>query len=54
MVVRRAQLLQDFHKPASAVQLSVVPDVDMDGVKIVGEATIYVCLFSRVWTWVDP
>ncbi|XXY50135.1 hypothetical protein WME91_03170 [Sorangium sp. So ce269] len=31
----------------------VVPDVDMDGV-MMGEATIYVCLFSDVWTWVDP
>ncbi|WP_234022720.1 hypothetical protein [Sorangium cellulosum] len=31
----------------------VVPDVDMDGVWM-GEATIYVCLFSRKWTWVDP
>ncbi|CAN96257.1 hypothetical protein predicted by Glimmer/Critica [Sorangium cellulosum So ce56] len=31
----------------------VVPDVAMDGV-LMGEATIYVCLFSRVWTWVDP
>ncbi|WP_437332467.1 hypothetical protein [Sorangium sp. So ce394] len=31
----------------------VVPDVDMDGV-MMGEATIYVCLFSVVWTWVDP
>jgi hypothetical protein len=32
---------------------TVVPDVDMDGV-ILGEATIYISLFSRVWTWVDP
>ncbi|AGP41285.1 hypothetical protein [Sorangium cellulosum] len=31
----------------------VVPDVDMDGVSM-GEATIYVCFFSVVWTWVDP
>ncbi|WP_437671169.1 hypothetical protein [Sorangium sp. So ce131] len=31
----------------------VVPDVDMDGL-MMGEATIYVCLFSNVWTWVDP
>jgi hypothetical protein len=31
----------------------VVPDVDMDGV-LMGEATIYVCLFSPVWTWVAP
>ncbi|WP_437745824.1 hypothetical protein WMF39_12845 [Sorangium sp. So ce1504] len=31
----------------------VVPDVDMDGVSM-GQATIYVCLFSVVWTWVDP
>jgi hypothetical protein len=31
----------------------VVPDVDMDGV-MMGEATIYICLFSHVWTWVDP
>ncbi|XXT16584.1 hypothetical protein WME94_40770 [Sorangium sp. So ce429] len=31
----------------------VVPDVSMDWA-FMGEATIYVCLFSRVWTWVDP
>jgi hypothetical protein len=31
----------------------VVPDVDMDGA-LMGEATIYMCLFSKVWTWVDP
>jgi hypothetical protein len=31
----------------------VVPDVDMDGVPM-GETTIYVCLFSDVWTLVDP
>jgi len=29
----------------------VVPDVAMDGASL-GEATIYVCLFSDVWTWV--
>jgi hypothetical protein len=31
----------------------VVPDVDMHWA-FMGEATIYVCLFSGVWTWVDP
>ncbi|WP_437645057.1 hypothetical protein [Sorangium sp. So ce362] len=31
----------------------VVPDVSMDWA-FMGEATIYVCLFSDVWTWVDP
>ncbi|KYF73242.1 hypothetical protein BE17_31960 [Sorangium cellulosum] len=31
----------------------VVPDVAMDGVSM-GKATIYVCLLSDVWTWVDP
>ncbi|XXX78977.1 hypothetical protein WMF30_09400 [Sorangium sp. So ce134] len=31
----------------------VVPDVAMDGA-LMGEATIYMCLFSNVWTWVDP
>ncbi|MGK3996412.1 hypothetical protein [Sorangium sp. So ce1024] len=31
----------------------VVPDVSMDWA-FMGEATIYMCLFSRVWTWVDP
>jgi hypothetical protein len=31
----------------------VVPDVAMDWASM-GEATIYVCLFSDVWTWVDP
>jgi hypothetical protein len=30
----------------------VVPDVAMDGVPL-GEATIYVCLLSIVWTWVQ-
>lgn len=31
----------------------VVPDVSMrEG--LMGEATIYVCLFSDVWTWVEP
>ena len=30
-----------------------VPDVATDGV-LMGEATIYICLFSDVWTWVDP
>jgi hypothetical protein len=30
----------------------VVPDVDVDGGPL-GEATIYVCLFSIVWTWVS-
>jgi len=29
----------------------VVPDVDLVGAKF-GEATIYICLFSEVWTWV--
>ncbi|WP_437643741.1 hypothetical protein [Sorangium sp. So ce362] len=31
----------------------VVPDVAMS-VVLMGEATIYMCLFSSVWTWVDP
>ncbi|WP_437596128.1 hypothetical protein [Sorangium sp. So ce590] len=31
----------------------VVPDVEMDGA-LMGNATIYVCLFSDKWTWVDP
>ena len=31
----------------------VVPDVAMN-VVLMGEATIYMCLFSEVWTWVDP
>ncbi|AUX25497.1 hypothetical protein SOCEGT47_060440 [Sorangium cellulosum] len=31
----------------------VVPDVEMDAV-LMGEATIFVCLFSPVWTWVEP
>ncbi|WP_437876511.1 hypothetical protein [Sorangium sp. So ce513] len=31
----------------------VVPDVAMDTVSM-GKATIYMCLFSVVWTWVDP
>ena len=29
----------------------VVPDVATDGASL-GEATVYVCLFSLVWTWV--
>ncbi|WP_437324850.1 hypothetical protein [Sorangium sp. So ce381] len=31
----------------------VVPDVAMN-VVLMGEATIYMCLFSEVWTWIDP
>ncbi|WP_237244677.1 MULTISPECIES: hypothetical protein [Sorangium] len=31
----------------------VVPDVAMN-VVLMGEATIYMCLFSEVWTWVEP
>ena len=31
----------------------LVPDVATD-VVLMGEATIYVCLFSKVWTWVEP
>jgi hypothetical protein len=31
----------------------VVPDVDMHWASF-GEETIYICLFSDVWTWVDP
>lgn len=30
----------------------VVPDLDIDGATF-GEATIYMCLFSKVWTWVE-
>lgn len=29
----------------------VLPDIAMDGARF-GEATIYICLFSPVWTWV--
>ncbi len=31
----------------------IVPDVGMNGA-MYGEATIYMCLFSSVWTWVEP
>ncbi len=31
----------------------VVPDV-ATSVVLMGDATIYVCLFSKVWTWVEP
>jgi hypothetical protein len=31
----------------------VVPDVAMP-VGLMGEATIYICLFSKVWSWVEP
>jgi hypothetical protein len=31
----------------------VVPDVEMDGA-LMGTATIYIALLSKVWTWVDP
>ena len=31
----------------------VVPDVAMDGA-LMGKATIYVSLFSYIWTWVEP
>jgi hypothetical protein len=30
----------------------VVPDVEMNGA-VMGKATIYICLFSEAWTWVD-
>ncbi len=30
-----------------------MPDVEMDGA-FMGKATIYVCLFSNIWTWADP
>lgn len=33
--------------------IEVVPDVAMDGV-LMGTATIYMCLFSVAWTFVDP
>ncbi|WP_433928261.1 hypothetical protein AB3662_33695 [Sorangium cellulosum] len=42
-----------YHPIPPELGNEVVPDVDMDGVSM-GEATIYVCLFSVVWTWVDP
>lgn len=31
----------------------IVPDIGMNGAMF-GEATIYMCLFSSVWTWVEP
>lgn len=31
----------------------IVPDIGMNGAAF-GEATIYICLFSSVWTWVEP
>jgi hypothetical protein len=31
----------------------VVPDVAIDTVSM-GKATIFMCLFSPKWTWVDP
>jgi hypothetical protein len=31
----------------------LVPDVAMEGASM-GEATIYMCIFSEVWTWVVP
>lgn len=31
----------------------LVPDVSMP-TGLMGKATIYVCLFSKVWTWVEP
>ncbi|AUX25587.1 hypothetical protein SOCEGT47_061350 [Sorangium cellulosum] len=43
-----------YHKIPPELGNEVVPDVDMDGVMMMGEATIYMCLFSPKWTWVDP
>jgi hypothetical protein len=31
----------------------LVPEVAMDGA-LMGKAPIYLCLFSQVWTWVEP
>ena len=31
----------------------LVPNV-ATSVVLMGEATIYVCLFSKVWTWAEP
>jgi hypothetical protein len=53
-VARRDQLLENLHQTASAVQFSVVPDVNMAGVKMMGKATIYGCVVPRVWTRVNP
>jgi hypothetical protein len=42
-----------YHPIPPELGNEVVPDVAMDGA-LMGEATIYMCLFSDVWTWVDP
>lgn len=42
-----------YHTIPPEIGNVVVPDVDDAGAPM-GEATIYTCLFSEVWTWVVP
>jgi hypothetical protein len=37
----------------SEIGNEIVPDVEPNGTSM-GEATVYICIFSKVWTWVSP
>ncbi|WP_437952241.1 hypothetical protein WME98_17025 [Sorangium sp. So ce296] len=53
-IAREIEVTYPGHRPIPPeLGNEVVPDVSMDTV-LMGRATIYVCLFSVVWTWVDP
>ncbi|WP_433927161.1 hypothetical protein AB3662_29295 [Sorangium cellulosum] len=53
-IAREIEATYPGYRPIPAeLGYEVVPDVAMDTV-LMGEATIYICLFSVVWTWVDP
>ncbi|AUX37286.1 MULTISPECIES: hypothetical protein [Sorangium] len=53
-IAREIEVAYPGHRPIPPeLGNEVVPDVSMATV-LMGEATIYVCLFSVVWTWVDP
>ncbi|WP_437740463.1 hypothetical protein WMF39_32925 [Sorangium sp. So ce1504] len=43
----------DYQSIPPEIGNEVVPDVAMS-VVLMGEATIYMCLFSEVWTWIGP
>ncbi|APR86708.1 hypothetical protein A7982_12057 [Minicystis rosea] len=51
-VVREIEATYPGYRPIPPeIGNEIVPDVEVDGGPL-GEATIYVCLFSIVWTWV--
>jgi hypothetical protein len=43
----------DYQQIPPELGNETVPDVAADWA-LMGKATIYICLFSDVWTWVDP